>query len=643
VLVAEASAAAQTAAGPPAGDQPPLPVAFGADQLRFDPTSQEFDVSGNVRVDEPPFHLSSEALRLRRVPIGADVQGDGKLAFCPCLGTPLAVRFTGATVAPPHDLILRNPVLEVFGVPVAWLPAFWLRSPGRPGLLAPDLEWRGADGFFAGGGVHLPWRPGDTTRGLDLRAGGYVEGGVAVDAALTTSTSETRVTWDRLHAEDGIGVGARGATAIGRAIEDDTVAWDVDALRGARAVKATTDLDAAARPFDRAVAEASWRWEGWTFASGVRWVALRGANALEQGAAGPVVAVRRSDALGTVGSYDATIEGGQTGAPSGVGSLGAATGATAPLAAGPTTFVRAEGGATFAARLGSMGAALVVREAGVVSNAGSETGVDAAAQARASLGLPLVRAIASPDEGDPWVHRTEPRLEAALLGARVSDVFVWPAARGATVPAGGAWVAGARWDNTFGRVGSRTAFDLDAIAGLVGDAQGTSAALRARAAAAGPWVGLVADAARVFGGGAGSVGTTSAGEGVSGSGGVLVGRARIGPETGLNLTAHVAERDGVDPILARALVEAPLEPASGFLAATGWTGGGRVALPIGSRVTARGGADLDLVTRTLVAALGAVELHDPCNCVVVRATVAHRVGRDGIDAWLSVDLPLGGR
>jgi hypothetical protein len=611
-------------------------VAFGADQLRFDPTSQEFDVSGNVRVDEPPFHLSSEALRLRRVPIGAEVQGDGKLAFCPCLGTPLAVRFTGATVAPPHDLILRNPVLDVFGVPVAWLPAFWLRSPGRPGLLAPDVEWRGADGFFAGGGIHLPWRSGDTVRGLDLRAGGYAEGGVAVDAALTTSTTETRVTWDRLHAEDGIGVAARGATAIGRPTAEDSVAWDVDALRGARAVRATTDLDAAARPFDRAEAEASWRWEGWTFASGVRWVALRGTDALEQGAAGPVVAIRRSDALGSVGSYDATLEGGQTGAPNGAGAV-------ASPVTGPTTFVRAEGGTTFAARLGPVGAALGVREAGVVSSAGSETGVDAAAQARASLGMPLVRAFASPDDGDPWVHRTEPRLEAAVLGARVSDVFVWPAARGMAIPAGGAWVAGARWDNTLGRTGSRTAFDLDAIAGLVGDAQGTSAALRARAAASGPWVGLVADAARVFGGGAGGVGTTAAGEGVPGSGGVLVARARIGPETGLNLTAHVAERDGVDPILARALVEAPLEPATGFLAAAGWTGGGRLALPIGSRVTARGGADLDLAARTLVAALGAVELHDPCNCVVVRATVAHRVGRDGIDAWLAVDLPLAGR
>jgi hypothetical protein len=111
----------------------------------------------------------------------------------------------------------------------------------------------------------------------------------------------------------------------------------------------------------------------------------------------------------------------------------------------------------------------------------------------------------------------------------------------------------------------------------------------------------------------------------------------------LNITAHVAERDAIDPVVARALVEAPLEPASGFLSSTGWTGGARVGLPIGSRVTARGGGDVDFDRRELVAAVASLELHDPCNCVVVRATAAHRIGRDGVDAWLSVDLPFGGR
>ncbi|MGH7272410.1 MAG: hypothetical protein ACREJ3_18430, partial [Polyangiaceae bacterium] len=86
---------------PPAVPAPAMPVEFGADELRFDPQTQGLDATGHVRVDEPPFHVTSDALRLRRVPIGAELEGKGKLAFCPCLGTPLAVRFSGATLAPP--------------------------------------------------------------------------------------------------------------------------------------------------------------------------------------------------------------------------------------------------------------------------------------------------------------------------------------------------------------------------------------------------------------------------------------------------------------------------------------------------------------------------------------------------------------
>jgi hypothetical protein len=224
------------------------------------------------------------------------------------------------------------------------------------------------------------------------------------------------------------------------------------------------------------------------------------------------------------------------------------------------------------------------------------------------------------------VHESTPRVEAAALATHTSDVLVVPAGRGALLPGGEAWVADAGWNNALGRWGSRAAAELDASGGVVGDAQGTFPALRARAAVTGHWAGLRADFARVF---------ASSG----GDGGAFVARARIGPTDGLHLTAHAAERDGVDPVVARALTDAPIEPASGFLAASGWTGGARLAVPLGARVTTRGGADVDLEARELVAAIGSLELHDPCGCVVVRTTVAHRIGRDGVDVWVTVDLP----
>jgi hypothetical protein len=586
------------------------PVAFGADEVRLDAHSQALDVSGHVHVDEPPFYLTSDALRLRRVPIGAQLEGQGRLAFCPCLGTPLAVRFSGATVAPPHDVILRDTVLEVFGVPVAWAPVFWLRSPGRFGLLAPDVAWRGGDGFFAGGGVHLPWRPGDTTHGMDLRAGAYVSGGVAGEGALRTTATTTRVRWDRLRSDDGVSIEARGATAIANGDRADSVAWDIAALRGARAVTATTDLDMAARPFDRAQTQAAWRPDGWTLASGVRTVALRGGDLLDLGAGGPVAVARRADAIGSVGSYDATVEGGQV---AGAGS-------------GATSFARTEGAVLLATRRGARGASLAAAGFGEVADDGARAGLDGAAQARAGVALPLMRDYASGDAGDPWVHRTEPRIEAGVIASHADDVLVVPASRTMAAPRGSAWVADGGWSNALARWGSRTAAEVEVVAGAVGDDRRALPAVRALAAAGGRWLALRAELARVL--------TRS-----PGAGGALVASARLGSAAGFHVAAHVAQRDGVDPLVARVLVGAPLEPASGFLAAPGWTGGARLGAPLGARVTARGGADVDLDARALVAAVGSLEVHDRCRCVVVRATAAHRIGRDGVDVWLSIDLP----
>jgi hypothetical protein len=606
-----------------------MPAAFGADQVRFDARGQALEASGHVHVDQPPFHLTGDAFALRRVPIGVALVGKGTVAFCPCLGTPLAIHFEGATLAPPHDLVLHNPVLELYGVPIAWAPAIWLRSPGRAGLLAPDLAWRGADGLFIGEGVHLPWRSGDLTRGLDLRAGLYADGGAAVQLVLRTTVTDTRVAWDWLRgsgarepagaagaadADDGVTLALRGATAIAGGDRPESAAWQVDALRGARAVQAVTDVGAAALPFDHAEAQEAWHGGGWAFASGVRTFAARGGDLLDLGAGGPVVTARRSDAIAHAGAYDATIEGGV------VDGRGV----------GATSFARAEGGTLLATRLGPVGTALAIRALGDVANDGRRTGTDGAAQARLTAGLPLEREFRSADAGDAadaWVHRTEPTIAAAAIAAHASDVLAAPAGRGATGPTGGAWVAAAGWSNALARRGSSSAAELDVSGGAVGDDRSATPVVRARAASSGRWLGLSADLARVVA------------PGERGGGGALVARARVGPAAALHVSAHVAERDGVDPVVARTIVDAPLEPASGFLAATGWTGGASVGVPLGARVTARGGADVDLAAGQLVAALGAIELHDPCGCVVVRASAAHRVGREGVDVWLSVDLP----
>src|SRR3954463_7707294 len=94
VTLAAKVAHAQDAA--PAAPVPHSPVDVRAENVELDAKTRELDLRGDVRVDSPPFHLRSDALRVQRSAYGVEVDGEGRLAFCPCLGAPLAVRFQHA-------------------------------------------------------------------------------------------------------------------------------------------------------------------------------------------------------------------------------------------------------------------------------------------------------------------------------------------------------------------------------------------------------------------------------------------------------------------------------------------------------------------------------------------------------------------
>ncbi|MGA2448981.1 MAG: hypothetical protein ABTD50_09925 [Polyangiaceae bacterium] len=583
-------------------------MSFGADSVSVDPRTQTLETSGHVRVDEPPFHLASDALWLRRTRSGVLVDGTGRLAFCPCLGTPLAIRFTGATIAPPHDIVVRNPVVEIFGMPVAWAPAWWLRSPGRAGLLAPDVAWRGSDGLRLGTGVHVPWADSDQERGIDLRASGYVDGGALVDAALRTTRWDARIQWDRLHAEDGLVVFSHGSTQAAWGPDAPLVVWDVDAMRGDRAVRSASDVEAASRPFDRAEAAAAWSSHETLWVSGLRSVALRGGPLGAFGATGPYVAVRKAGALGTSGDFDASFEAGF-------------------LAEGEhsmTRYARAESDALLARSFGPFDGAVALRALGAIADDGFGNEVDGAAHARVSVALPLGREFASRDPGDPWLHVTEPRFEAAAIATDPGSERLSVPDRGLAAPRGAAGVVAATWNNALSRWGARSALAADVSVGALTNAERTTPVARAHLAAHDAWFGGDGELARVLGG--------------TSPGGALLGGLRAGPEAGLHFGVHVAERDRVDPVSARALVDPLLEAAGGFLAAAGWSGGVLAEIPLGARLAVRGGADADLDRRTLVATMGTLEAHDSCRCLVARLTASRRLGREGVDVWLTVDL-----
>ena len=86
---------------------------------------------------------------------------------------------------------------------------------------------------------------------LDVTAAGYLKGGVELTARFRTPRSTNRVRWDQLH-QDLFAVDAHGSYPQA---ETGMMAWDLDAVRGPRARSATLNLDEAARAYDRGAAE----------------------------------------------------------------------------------------------------------------------------------------------------------------------------------------------------------------------------------------------------------------------------------------------------------------------------------------------------------------------------------------------------
>ncbi len=595
-----------------------------AEEVSFDARLRTLELSGNVRVDAAPFHLRSQRIRLTRTRLGIEIVGQGSLAFCPCLGTPLTIDFDEALVAPPGDLILKNPTLRLYTVPILPLPYFWLRSDEKPGLLPPDVAYRGQDGFYAGGGVHLPWKYRGGKRALDLRGGAYGVRGFVADARLRTPSSTTKVRYDRLPKErgdDGLLVDARGAVSSDEgaagARTELGVAWDADVLRGRRGVSSTTELDAAARPWDRAAAEGALRSGPFVVATAMRAVTRRGGGLADVDAAGPITSLRASGSLGSAITADATIEG---------GSLRFSNATTSRNA---LSFVRAEVGTRAVGSLGALEASLALRGAGDIAAEARAKGDDRAGSGRARLAVPMVRRYGG--DSDPWLNVIEPFTEVAVLHAKGDGMLGLSPARSSSAIDGTAPLAEAGFTTTLGRWGTREAFELGgAVGGAFGSqivASGMRPLARARASASLAWVGASADAADVFGGGASTP-----------KGFAVVGRVRLGPRDGVRVLTNVATRDGLDPVLARALFDAPLEPAAGFLAQDGTTGGAALVIPWSRVVTTSVGADGDGTHRELVAARAAVELRDRCGCLTLRVFGSHRVGRDGVDLWLAIDF-----
>jgi hypothetical protein len=582
-----------------------------ADEVSFDVRKREIELRGNVKVDAAPFHLRSNELLVRRGPLGVDVIGKGEMSFCPCADAPLRIGFDGARVAPPGDVFVTGPRLEIAGATVMWLPWFWLRSPARPGILPPEIEWRGREGLLLGGGVHLPWNsqvhprepwpkaenPPD--RLLELYGAGYTQGGARVRARFLTPGSDLTLAWDDYRGDSGVIVDARGNVER----DEGSVAWDVDALRGARAVQAATDVRQAAMPYDRARVETRLHEGPLLLGIGASASSTRGT--FDVGAYGPRAFVRASGAALSVLSYAATLDGGVLAGP----EVRAQDGRLGNLG-----FGRATGRAQAATTLGPLSATATAHaEHAVLSNRAD----DHDDVVRASLGMPFGRAF-TPEGAEPILHRVEPMVSAAAMSVDLGDTMTVAPLHGEAL------VADVGIKTSLGRYAHRDGLELEGAVGHVaGRKLPTAEVARYRLTASGRSVGILIDGAHLLADERSTAGHAE---------------VRIGSLDGLHGGVSASGLKGVDPVTARLLFDRGQEAFTGFFAREGVTTGARVAVPLVSAFVVAAYGDYDPTAGELVDLGGSATLRDACGCATLRLSASHRVGRDGVDAALSLVL-----
>lgn len=551
------------------------------------------------------FRLTSRALHLTFGKDEAVMRGDAKLSPCPCPDPPVSLRIAGARATRSGDLVLRWPRIYLGPVPVFALPWLWLRPPDRPGLLPPTITLRGADGLLLGAGARLPWKGSDDrVRSLELRAAGYLQGGVELDARLDTPTSTGRLTWDRLR-RDRFVLDAHGFVQTD---SRGTLAWDVDAIRGARGLVATPSLAAAARPFDVGAAEASFlldpgRGAGAIVGTGLTARARRGEGTIVWG---PTIFAAIGGAAGAHADWEAS-------------------GMFAMLAGGSelhaTPYARGALAVEGAPWLGPVATRLRVGSRARIAGEGSVSAWDAVAEAGAEARLPFERAFAGRDAEAPLVHRVEPVIEArAAVSASRGALF--RSLRPDFGPLLGLAAVGV--SSTLGQAYGGTLAG-DARIGLLATALGTSSL---------GWMSLE-----------GALGVFSARAEVLASDGESAGigaaaELRVGSARGPSAELSVAGGSSGGGALARSITGGGLfaGDALGIVAESGVTAGTGLTTPLSRSLGLRARADADARTRKLVGIQGSLMYLHIDGCVSLELGASYRAGRQGVTAFLAVDL-----
>ena len=577
----------------------PLCLEFQADRAKIDLSTRRLELQGHVSVQAGKYGLHAESLQLGKQEESLQVVGPATLTLCPCDRAPIELDFDRATLEFAGDITMTSPTLRVGDTPVFWLPWVWFRSWDQPGLLPPKLAWRGDGGLLLGPGFHLPWKDGvGQPAHLDLYISGYTRGGFELESSITTTRSRTNMRFDRMHG-DLVRLESEGSQP---SAGPGGLTWRVDTVGGSRGVTGLIDIREAYRPFDEAAAhvEVQPSSYSWLYA-GVAGTGIRGRDRLHWG---PSLLAHAGGALGIHSGWEASGK---------VRVLDDANQDAAHL-----TMVRAR---WFAAPI--LGPSKISVDGQSIARSLSLYGhssMDVVAWSTSEASFPFARSYAS------TVHLIEPFVRVVgLSSARTAEpsmALLPPAIAG-----GSRWTATVGIRSDLGPPGASRGFRWEALAGKLGDFEGNTidSAVVARAGLVQDWVTIQAQAAvltrseyqRAF----------------------LLARTSVGGMHSAKANIDIASRSNTDPVDAAAF-----EPSTqianpcGVLSQSGTSLSVGGHLPLGSTIRAEVMSDWDLGEKAWLSTGSGLVLEHPCGCLQGRAWVSRRVGREGTDAWLALEL-----
>ncbi|MEZ4223906.1 MAG: hypothetical protein R3B13_23350 [Polyangiaceae bacterium] len=562
-------------------------VDFRAGRVDVDVGMSTLELHEDVEICVDRYRLRSQHLRLKRGPRGVETEGPGRVSFCPCPDSPVQFGFSSALVAPPTDLLIEDPTLYVGGVPVFYLPVLWLRSRERLGLLPPTVAWRGDDGLFAGAGVHVPLGKRVVT---DVRAGGYVRGGVDIEATLASESTTTRFGWDHLQQS------VLKLDAIGHADAKPTgaVTWRADLARGTRARRSIPALAPAAQRFDRVELEAQAATGALALGLGGSSVSPRGAALEDPWSVGPTAYAAIHAAPAPVVS--AALE-------SRAWSLDDGTQAT--------SLVLQRGELVLAGPVGPVEATIGLGQGALSEQRERDGGRAGWLSGKGRVALPLERHWTA----SGWTHRVEPHLQGWVRQASREGFTRVPLESRRLVALAGVSTHLGRW-------ASGSGLSATVRGGQLSD-EDTAAT----------WFGT-----RVVGDFEYAAASADVAQSQDAAEREVLARIRLGSLRRFALHGHVEGTQGQSGFARYVTREdhdaLPFAPLEG----SGWSTGGGATLAWAQWLSSAAQVDADLMSGRLLGVGGVTAYRHRCDCLAVAAAGGRRIGRGGVDVMVTVDL-----